>query len=149
MVFVTGEPGIGKTTLVDAFVAGLAGNPHLLMCRGQCIEHYGVGEPYQPVLEAFGRLGRESGRERLIALLERYAPTWLAQIPMLVGAAEFAALRRKIQGTTQERMLREMAEAIEILTAEMPLVFVLEDASGVPSPKSKRVQGSMVNVQNP
>src|SRR5262249_26682807 len=91
VVFVTGEPGIGKTTLVDAFVAGLAGNPHLLISREQCIEYYGVGEPYQPVLEAFGRLGRESEDERLVALLGRCAPTWLAQMPMLVGAADFEA----------------------------------------------------------
>src|SRR5262249_58519284 len=30
-------------------------------------------------------------------------------------------------GATRERMLREMAEAVEALTAEAPLVLVLED----------------------
>jgi len=36
-------------------------------------------------------------------------------------------LRRDLLGVTKERMLREMAEALEVLTAEMPLVLVLED----------------------
>ena len=30
-------------------------------------------------------------------------------------------------GATQERMLRELAEAVDVLTAEQPLVLVLED----------------------
>jgi len=127
MVFVTGEPGIGKTAVVDAFLALLAGNPNLWIGRGQCVAHYGAGEAYLPVLEALGRLGRVAGGERLIALLGRYAPAWLAQLPTLVGEAELDALQRKVQGVPRERMLREMAEAVEVLTAEMPVVLVLED----------------------
>ena len=62
VVFVTGEPGIGKTTVVDAFIAGLTARPGLWIGQGQCVEHYGAGEAYQPVLEALGRLGhREAG----------------------------------------------------------------------------------------
>jgi len=128
VVFVTGEPGIGKTTVVDAFIAGLTARPGLWIGQGQCVEHYGAGEPYQPMLGALGRLGhREAGGERLIELLGRYAPTWLAQMPALVGEAELEALQRKVQGATQERMLREMAEALEVLTAERLLVLWLED----------------------
>src|SRR4029453_6159949 len=36
--FITGEAGIGKTTLVDTFVAQLAGQAPLWIGRGQCIE---------------------------------------------------------------------------------------------------------------
>src|SRR5262249_28644202 len=122
-----GEPGIGKTTVVDAFVAHLAGDPGLWIGRGQCVEHCGAGEAYQPVLDAVGRLGREAGREHLIALLNQYAPTWLTQLPPWVGEAEQEALQRKTQGATREGMLREMAEALEILTAERGLVLWLED----------------------
>ena len=56
VVFVTGEAGIGKTALVDRFVAHVAAAPQIGLGRGQCIEHYGTGEAYLPVLEAFGRL---------------------------------------------------------------------------------------------
>ena len=36
-------------------------------------------------------------------------------------------MQRAVQGTTRERMLRELAEALEVLTAEQPLMLVLED----------------------
>jgi DNA-binding winged helix-turn-helix (wHTH) protein len=49
IVFVTGEPGIGKTTLVDAFLHQLGGQP-LWLGRGQCIEQYGAGEAQHPAL---------------------------------------------------------------------------------------------------
>ena len=42
-------------------------------------------------------------------------------------AEERTALQPQVQGATQERMLREMAEALEALTAERCLLIVLED----------------------
>jgi predicted ATPase len=95
--------------------------------RGQCIEHYGAGEAYLPVLEALGRLCREPGSERLIELLSQHAPTWLVQMPALLSPAELEVLQRKVLGATRERMLREMAEAVEALTAERGLVLRFED----------------------
>jgi len=52
MVFIPGEAGIGKTTVVDTFVAGIAAMEGVGIAYGQCVEHYGAGEAYQPVLEA-------------------------------------------------------------------------------------------------
>jgi predicted ATPase len=80
-----------------------------------------------PVLEALGRLCREPGGDRLIELLGQHAPTWLVQMPALLDAQEAETLYRRTQGATRERMLREMAEAMEALTAERPLVLWLED----------------------
>jgi predicted ATPase len=37
-----------------------------------------------------------------------------------------AALQRRVLGATQERMLREFAEAVEVLTVTRPLLLVLE-----------------------
>src|SRR5262249_30112922 len=88
IVFITGEPGIGKTTLVEAFLAKSAAEGRMWIGRGQCIEHYGAGEPYLPVLEALGRLCREPDGERLIALLNQQAPTWLALMPAVPGAED-------------------------------------------------------------
>src|SRR5215813_4321570 len=61
IVFVTGEAGVGKTTVVEAVVQQWAAAETLWLGRGQCIEQYGAGEAYLPLLEALGRLGRESG----------------------------------------------------------------------------------------
>ena len=46
IVFVTGDAGLGKTTLVEAFVHHLGTEAGLWVGRGQCIEHYGAGEAY-------------------------------------------------------------------------------------------------------
>ncbi|MBI3802044.1 MAG: AAA family ATPase, partial [Deltaproteobacteria bacterium] len=134
VVFVTGEAGIGKTALVDTFVAHLGARGDapgeeeaVRLGRGQCIEHYGAGEPYLPLLEALGRLCREAGGKQLIEVLHQHAPTWLVQMPALLNATELEALHRKVAGATKERMLRELTEAVEVLTAERPLVLWVED----------------------
>jgi predicted ATPase len=41
--------------------------------------------------------------------------------------AELEAVRRRVEGATRERMLREFADAVEALTATRPLLLVLED----------------------
>jgi DNA-binding winged helix-turn-helix (wHTH) protein len=87
-VFVTGEAGIGKTTLVEAFLQEVRSGSNVLVGQGQCLEQYGSGEAYLPVLEAFSRLCQESDRAGVIGLLSRHAPTWLQQMPWLIGDAE-------------------------------------------------------------
>ena len=125
IVFVAGEAGIGKTTFVRAFLDSLSCSAARIG-RGQCVEQYGAGEPYMPVLEARTRLGREADGERVVELLRKFAPTWLAQMPALLSRTSGNAAS-ECQGVTQQRMLREMAEALEALTAETPLMLVLED----------------------
>jgi DNA-binding winged helix-turn-helix (wHTH) protein/tetratricopeptide (TPR) repeat protein len=127
VVFITGEPGIGKTAVLDVFLERAAADPSIWIARGKCLEQYGAGEAYLPVLEALTRLGRDAGGRRLVALLRRHAPTWLIQMPSLVSEADRQILQREILGATSERMLREMAEAIEALTTETPLVLALDD----------------------
>lgn len=128
IVFITGEPGIGKTTVVEAFLAQLtAGHNDLKVAQGQCIEQYGVGEAYRPILEALERLGRELGNDALRTFLYRHAPTWLMHLPSLITPAEREELQRQLAGTGQARMLRELAQALEVVTTDAPLVLWLED----------------------
>jgi DNA-binding winged helix-turn-helix (wHTH) protein len=127
VAFVTGEVGIGKTAVAEAFLARLAGAPEIWTARGQCLEQCGAGEEYLPVLEALGRLCREPGREDLVALLASHAPTWLVQMPWLVGEERREALQRATLGASRDRMLRELAELLEALTVARTLVLLLED----------------------
>jgi DNA-binding winged helix-turn-helix (wHTH) protein/tetratricopeptide (TPR) repeat protein len=123
VVWVVGEAGIGKTTLIDHFAAGLGGEA---IARGQCVEQHGVGEPYLPVLEALASLTQDN--EALLALLRTVAPTWLLQLPWLVsGEDELAGLRLQLQGSGQERMLRELGELLDRATKDKPLLLVTED----------------------
>jgi DNA-binding winged helix-turn-helix (wHTH) protein/tetratricopeptide (TPR) repeat protein len=119
--FIAGEAGIGKTALVEAFVAGITSTNVVRIGRGQCIEQYGAGEAYLPILEALGRLGRDPD-VFLAPVLQDYAPSWLAHLPSLTtDRAEPTA------PVAPERMLRELTEALEALTVADPLVLVLED----------------------
>lgn len=127
VVFVTGEAGIGKTALIEAFLERAATYPSLWLARGQCIAHYGGGEAYLPILEVLTRLCREPGRDRLLTILNQYAPLWLAQMPSLLTPADRRRLQREVQGASRERMLREVTEALEVLTTEVPLILVLDD----------------------
>ena len=63
----------------------------------------------------------------MIALLRQQAPSWLVQMPALLSTAELEELQRRTAGVTRERMLRELAEALEALTAERALILRLED----------------------
>jgi len=127
VVFVTGEPGIGKTTVVDMFLSRVGSTGQVWVGRGQCLEQYGEGEAYLPVLEALGQLCRQPGGEQVLEMLSRYAPTWLVQMPALVSETELEVLQQKVMDATRHRMLREMAEALEALTAKRGLALAFED----------------------
>jgi predicted ATPase len=119
VLFVTGDAGMGKTALVDAFTEQLGSDEPVWVGQGQCVEQYGAGEAYLPLLEALS-----------LAYLRQYAPSWLVQLPALVGAEDRAALQQQVQEVTQSRLLRELAEALEPLTTVQPAVFVLEEPHG-------------------
>jgi DNA-binding winged helix-turn-helix (wHTH) protein len=128
LVFLTGEPGIGKTALVDAFQQQATANvPNLRLARGQCLEGYSGMEAYYPMLEALGRLWRRGGGEAVVQTLTTHAPTWLVQFPAMVTREHRETLQRELLGATRERMLREIMEVLEALTATWPLLLIFED----------------------
>jgi len=114
VVFVTGEAGIGKTSLVDAFLAPLVADGRVALGRGQCVEGHGLHEPYMPVLEAIADAGRGTCRDVLAAALHRHAPQWLAHLPALRAAAETPASPR---GDTGRHVPRLLADALDAFAA--------------------------------
>ena len=129
VVFITGEPGIGKTSLSDEFLRRARTKyPALLVSRGRCVEQYGTGEAYLPFLEAIGALLDGPGRERLAATMRTYAPTWCTQLPAaFASSGTLDRLQQETIGATKERMMREMGDALGMFATTSPIVLLFED----------------------
>jgi len=114
MVFVTGESGIGKTALVDAFCRQVSASASAVVARGQCIQGLGVSEPYYPVTEGLSQLCSGPEGEAACRVLSRLAPAWLAH-------------GRPTNTAGHDRSLGDLCAALEELAAEKPLILVFED----------------------
>ena len=126
LVFVTGEPGIGKSSLADAFLEKLRVAHAARIAHGQCLDHHGVGEPYLPLIEALTRLAGAPDGTVVKKILAAQAPSWLAQMPSLWTRSERNALDTRGRAT-RERMLRELTLAVEAMAADFPLLVKVED----------------------
>ena len=125
MVFITGEAGIGKTSLVRQFLNRLAGESNLALGWGQCYDLHGESEAFLPILESIDRLARGSQGERVQRLLGKYAPSWLAQFPWMLNFG--VEIEPQLLASTPARMLREFCDFIEILAEPAPVLLWLED----------------------
>jgi predicted ATPase/DNA-binding winged helix-turn-helix (wHTH) protein len=126
VVLVTGEPGIGKSSLADAFLEQLATAHAVKIAHGQCLDHHGVGEPYLPLIEALTRLAGGHEGTAIKEILSVQAPSWLAQMPSLWTRSERRVLEARGRAT-RERMMRELTLAVEAIASDVPLLVKLED----------------------
>ena len=83
------------------------------------------------MLEALGQLCQGAAGATVVQTLANQAPTWLVQFPALLTRDHRDTLQREVLGATRERMLREINEALETLTATSPLLLVFEDLQWV------------------
>ena len=128
LLFVTGEAGIGKTSLVRTYLDELSrkrGSDQISIGYGQCTDHLSEGEPYLPILEAIDRLARGTHGEQVQQILKYYAPTWFVQFPWMQDSGQH--YEKQLATITPGRMLREFCVFIEALTARTPVVLWLED----------------------
>jgi predicted ATPase len=91
------------------------------------VDHNATAEAYLPVLDALGDLCRDAETDDIIAVLERHAPSWLMQLPALTDHEKRRRLSQQMGEISQERMLRELAGALETIAQRKPVVLFLED----------------------
>jgi DNA-binding winged helix-turn-helix (wHTH) protein/predicted ATPase len=127
IIFVSGEAGIGKTTLVERFLVQAQARGAVRIGYGHCVEQSERGEAYLPVLQALQQLCRAPDGDQVVAILRRHAPLWLVQLSGVLEADELETVQREVQGSSPQRMLREFVEASERLAAETALILFLED----------------------
>ena len=120
-------PGIGKTTVVEV-LARVREGVTASSARGSRSRRMGPCEAVSAVARSVEPPGRTRDGADPVGQLRRHAPSWLAELPSLAGVD--ASRRRQKpspSGATRERMLREMAELVEAITIEHPLVLAIED----------------------
>lgn len=125
-VLLSGELGSGKTSLLRGFLDAARTDDRVWIAHGHCVERGAAGEDFAPVLQALGALCRAAGRS-IIDRIAQHAPTSMLQMPGLLDEVELARLHRHPDAERPARMLRELVDAIEQISAERALVLAIED----------------------
>jgi len=126
---ITGEPGIGKTSLVEEVLAEIAVGPHRpVIVRGRCSERLNGAEAYLPILEVLDSLLHGQTIGRFTEMMKTLAPTWYVHVGMLsVESTSAQQLREDTKIASPERMKRELAALFESISRTRPLVLFLDD----------------------
>jgi serine/threonine protein kinase/predicted ATPase len=127
LVCIAGEPGIGKTTLVEDFISDLAITGHpFVVARGPCSERLAGTEAYLPFLEAIDRLLQGDMADSIARTLKLLAPSWYAQV--LPASADDSPPVTDVQaGRSQERMKRELRAFFQDVCRLRPLILFFDD----------------------
>lgn len=124
-VTVVGEPGIGKTALLQAFATQVERDGGRVL-TGQCYEEGAFSLPYLPFIEAFGDFlrtapgGVDGLHDPSLSELSRLVPELSQWVP--VGAEVPAD-----PGTQRWRLFRGAATLLRCIGQACPVVLVLED----------------------
>jgi adenylate cyclase len=124
---VAGEPGIGKTTLVENFLAEVQSrSPACLIARGNCSERLADTEAYLPVLDALESLLRRDRNGSAARILNVVAPTWYAHVAP-VGREATPAPEVSPHAASQRAMLREFHTFLQEATRLSAVVLFFDD----------------------
>lgn len=126
---ISGEAGLGKTSLVEDFLTELATRAERpIIARGRCSERLAGAEAYLPVLEALDSLLHRSAGESVQGLMKTVAPTWYLQVATRsIEESSMANLRDDARSASQERMKRELGALFQDISRQQPVVVFLDD----------------------
>jgi hypothetical protein len=131
-VFVTGEPGIGKTRLVSD-VAEQAQRDGALVLAGRCDEALGLS--YQPFVEALDHLVEHAPLELLREHIAQYGDSVARLVPALSRRVTEVPRRATHSSEAERYVLFAAVEGLLGAGAEAgPLLLVLEDLQWADAP---------------
>lgn len=112
LVCVSGDAGIGKTALIEAFLEDLTRDQAAFhLAEARCSDPLTETEPCIPWIEALGELARE---ETVNGFMKQSAPNWHREIKHLGSGSA-------------RKMKRELHDFCRKVSAIHPLVIVLDD----------------------
>lgn len=124
-IILVGEPGIGKTSLASRALEDAA--DRFAIGRGQCLEGFGRGTPYRPILEALTSLVHECDatlRDPVLDSIRRCAPAWVPFMPSVFDPEDGQTNPLSIQ---QDQILDQILNAMEQLATITPIALFIED----------------------
>ena len=126
LICLAGEPGIGKTSIAESFLADLSRvHRRIRIGYGRCSERLAGTDAYLPWLEALAAIMRDD--PGAAATLRRVAPSWYAQIARAAPRAETDASAPGTPTTSQEQVKHELSLLLEALSGTDPLVLLFDD----------------------
>jgi predicted ATPase len=112
IVCISGDVGVGKTTLVDAFLDDLKRDGQTFhLARGRCSESFTEGEPFMPWIESVSGLAQEP---TISAVMAKAAPSWHREISHSGSGVP-------------RRMHRELLQFCRQVSPVHPLIVVIDD----------------------
>lgn len=127
VVFVTGDAGVGKSSLVERFLDDVRASGSARIASGQCIDLYDGLEPYAPILDLLARTRTAAGDDSFERLAVRWAPSWLRQLPGRDRDDDVDDDAPCLIAPAGGRLLRELSTLLEAAANELPLVVELQD----------------------
>ena len=129
LVCISGEPGIGKTTLVEASLTEMARDARApMVARGRCSERLAGTDAYLPLLDALDVLLRSANGPRVARLMKELAPTWYVSVTHATPA-QLAGEQTPLgtPATSRGRMMRELGSFVDALCRLLPVAFFFDD----------------------
>jgi tetratricopeptide (TPR) repeat protein len=120
-VLISGEAGVGKTTIAERFLADIQRSPQRTWIgRGRCSERLAETDAYVAVNECVESLIR--GESHVRDEIRTIAPAWYREV--FPGDSGGPELRRS---TSQDRMRREFVRLFAELGRARPVVIFIDD----------------------
>lgn len=121
---ISGEPGIGKSTLVEEFLAAVTADGLCTVARGRCSERLAGTEAYLPLLGALENLLQSGNQPALARVMKELAPTWHAQVTTFSSNDSDAA---GLMAATQDRLKRELSAFLQEASRGRPMLLFFDD----------------------
>jgi tetratricopeptide (TPR) repeat protein len=122
VVTVSGDAGLGKTTLVEDFLAFVEQAGSAYVARGRCSERLAQSDPFSALLECVAGLTASDTTGQVAGLLQNAAPSWFSQ-----AVPHTASLDSQASRSSHERMRREILAFLERLSQTRTVILFLDD----------------------